>query len=45
MTETEQALVLGPDADATVSLRDIQHQGGQRLVGRAERKTLANVSQ
>ena len=36
MTETEQALALGPDADATVSLTDIQHQGGQRLVGTAE---------
>ena len=34
-----------PDADATVSLGDVKHQGGQGLVSRAKWKALADVGQ
>ena len=45
MAETEQPLIIMPDADATVSLGDVKHQGGQGLVSRAKWKALADVGQ
>ena len=45
MTETEEALISWSDADATVSLGNVQHEGSQGFIGRAERKAFANVGQ
>ena len=45
MTEAKQALILCLDTNSPMGFGDVEHQSGQRFVGRAERKAFAVIRQ